>query len=103
MAPEIKAVPMHSDEGRKHLTGALPALRTMDDESAVNALVELYDLGVEAGVESGMTAMKDMAQWLSRIIAAHIKQDALEVKAILDEFIADRCVIKGGPTPTVPH
>lgn len=101
--PEIKAVPIHSDEGRKYLLSVLPALRELDDESAVDALVELYDLGAAAGVERGQEALKDMSQWLSRLVVAHVKKDAIAVKDILDEFVAACCIVKGGPNETRKH
>ena len=45
--------------------------------------------------------MKEMGEWMVRLVLAHTKKDALGVKAILDEFVAARCVVKGGPNPTV--
>lgn len=101
--PTITAVPMHDSDSRKHLSEVLPTLRALDDASAVNALIELYDLGVSAGVERSEGAMKEMGQWLSRLVVAHLKKDSATVAVVLDEFIAARCIVKGGPNATPAH
>lgn len=103
MTPEVTVTPIHDAEGLQHLRNALPGLRAMNDDEAVDALLELYGLGYSSGAEAAEKAMKDMGQWLSRLALAHTKKDALGVKAILDEFVAARCVVKGGPNPTVQH
>lgn len=103
MTPTITAVPVHSSDSRKHLFDVLPHLRALDDASAVNALLELYDLGVTAGVERSEGAMTEMAQYLSRLVVAHIKNDSAAVARILDEFMAARCIVKGGPDATPAH
>lgn len=36
---------------------------------------------------------QDMADWLSRLVAAHVKQDTKSIKATLDEFVAKRVKI----------
>ncbi len=77
----------------------VPALRAMTDEAMAAALADLYHCGAERANE----VMKELGGWLARLVAAHQSTDAAGVVAILDEFIAARCVIKGGPTPTVPH
>lgn len=103
MTPDINVTPFHDAEGRQHLLDMLPTLQAMDDAAAVDALIQLFDLGVEAGTKSSQEVIKDLGQWLSRLALAHVKKDAIGVKAILDEFIAARCVIKGGPAPTTSH
>lgn len=101
MTPEVTVTPIHDAEGLQHLRNALPGLRAMSDDEAAEALAELYGLGYSSGAEAAEKAMKDMGQWLWRLALAHTKKDALGVKAILDEFVAARCVVKGGPNPTV--
>ena len=102
MEPEIKM--SISDTGaRRHLFEVLPMLRTMPDTEAVDALEELYRMGAESGAEQATKAMQEMGSWLAWLVAAHQSMDAAGVVAILDEFIAARCVIKGGPAPTTSH
>ena len=97
MEPEIKM--FISDTGaRRHLFEMLPILRTMPDTEAVDALEELYRMGAESGAEQATKALQEMGRWLARLIVAHQGMDTAGVVAILDEFIAQRCVIKGGPT-----
>lgn len=101
MTTEIKVAPIRDAEGLQLLRDALPALRAMNDDQAVDALVDLYELGFSGGAEAAEKVMKEMGEWMARLVLAHTKKDALEVKAILDEFVAARCVVKGGPNPTV--
>lgn len=103
MTPEITVTPIHDAEGLQHLRNALPGLRAMSDDEAAEALAELYGLGYSSGAEAAEKVMKEMGEWISRLVLAHTKKDALEVKAILDEFVAARCVVKGGPNPTPQH
>jgi len=103
MTTEVKVTPIRNAEGLQHLRNALPGLRAMNDDEAVEALADLYELGFSGGAEVGENVMKEMGLWLSRLVVAHTKKDALGVKAILDEFVAARCVVKGGPNPTPQH
>lgn len=103
MIDEIEFTPMHDPEARQHLRDALPQLRAMTDDDAVQALVELYDLGYSGGTEAAEKAIKEMAEWLSRLVVAHVKKDADTVFNTLNEFVATRCIVKDGPEPTTPH
>ncbi len=85
------------------LLESVPTLRAMTDEAMAAALADLYHCGAEAGAERANGVMKELVGWLARLVAAHQRNDVGEVVVILDEFIAERCVITGGPTPTVPH
>ena len=82
---------------------SVPTLRTLTDEAMGAALADLYHRGAEAGAERATDVMKELGGWLARLVAAHQSMDAAGVVAILDEFIAARCVIKGGPAPTTSH
>ncbi len=97
---KINISSIHSAEGRKHLEDALPVLRRMDDTKAVDALVDLYDLGTQAGVESAEDVIHELGGWIAKIVAAHVKNDAARLNAVLNEFIEARCVVKGGPAPS---
>lgn len=97
---EINATSIHSDDARRHLHEALPALRVLDDTRAVDALVHLYDLGVQAGVESSQKAMQDIGGWLAKIVAAHVKADAAGLHAVLNAFVETHCIVTGGPAPS---
>lgn len=103
MTPEVTVTPIHDAEGLQHLRNALPGLRAMSDDEAAEALAELYGLGYSSGAEAAEKVMKEMGEWMARLVLAHTKKDALGVKAILDEFVAARCVVNGGPNPTVQH
>lgn len=103
MTTEVTVTPIHDAEGLQHLRNALPGLRAMNDDEAVDALLELYGLGYSSGAKAAEKVMKEMGEWMARLVLAHTKKDALEVNAILDEFVAARCVVKGGPNPTVQH
>lgn len=104
--PAVTVALVKSDADRAieaKLIKHVPALRAMTDEAMAAALADLYHCGAEAGAERATEVMKELGGWLARLVAAHQSTDAAGVVAILDEFIAARCVIKGGPTPTVPH
>lgn len=88
---------------RDHLLAALPTLRTLPDIEAVDALVELYEMGATAGAEKTGAVVKELGEWISRLVIAHVNRNAQDVAAVLDEFIAAHIVIKGGPNPTVPN
>lgn len=102
MEPNVKT--FIADTGaRRHLFEVLSMLRTMPDTEAVDALEELYRMGAESGAEQATKAIQDLGGWLVKLIAARQQNDAAGIVTILDEFIAERCFIKGGPAPTVPH
>jgi hypothetical protein len=88
---------------RQHLLEVLPALRALPDSEAVDALEDLYGMGAKAGIEQVDAVTKELGQWLARLVVAHTKKDALAVKGILDEFVAARCIVKGGPNATPQH
>ncbi|WP_153159657.1 hypothetical protein [Zoogloea sp. 1C4] len=100
MTTEIKVTLIRNAEGLQRLRNALPGLRAMSDDEAVEALADLYELGFSGGAEVGENVMKEMGLWLSRLVVAHTKQDPLEVGRILDEFVAARCIVKESPSPT---
>lgn len=104
--PNVTVALVKSDADRAteaKLIKHVPALRAMTDEAMAAALADLYHLGAEAGAERANEVMKELGGWLARLVAAHQRKDAGEIVAILDEFIAERCLIKGGPAPTVSH
>lgn len=103
MTQQIKVSPIHDGEGRQHLRDSLPKLRAMTDDEAVDALVDLHQIGFSRGAEAAEKVMKEMGLWLSRLVVAHTKQDARGVKAILDEFVAARCIVNDGSNPTPTH
>ena len=88
---------------REMILATLPALRAKSDDEMADALYDLYRMGAQAGAESAEKVLQEMGGWLSKLVVAHQRQDAQNVIAILDAFVAERCVIKGGPSPTTPH
>ena len=97
---EINATLVLSDDARWYLHEALPALRALDDTRAVDALIHLYDLGVQAGVESSQKAIQDAGGWLAKIVAAHVRKDAAGLHAVLNAFVETHCIVTGDPAPS---
>lgn len=85
---------------REMLLGHVPTLRALTDEAMAAALADLYHRGAEAGTERANEVLQELGGWIGKLVAAHQRKDALEVFATLEAFIASRCVIKGGPSPT---
>lgn len=104
--PNVTVALVKSDADRATeamLLESVPTLRTLTDEAMAAALADLYHRGAEAGAEKATEVMKELGGWLARLVAAHQRKDVGEIVVILDEFIAERCVIKGGPAPTTSH
>lgn len=104
--PNVTVALVKSDADRAieaMLLESVPTLRTLTDDAMGAALADLYHRGAEAGAERATAVMKELGGWLARLVAARQRKDAGEIVAILDEFIAERCLIEGGPAPTVPH
>ncbi len=70
----------------------IPRLRRMTDEAMADALADLFLTGAKAGAEEAKKIAQDMGGWLARLAVAHQRKDTGEIAAILDEFIAARCV-----------
>jgi hypothetical protein len=85
------------------LAKVLPYLRAMDDGAAVRALRELYDIAFNAAFKTSDGVIKDMGGHLSKIIAARLSGNTEALTAAVDEFMAARCIVKGGPAPTPSH
>lgn len=81
------------------IAALLSALRAMDDESAADALKRLYEIAFEEAFD----ASSDMAGHLTKIITARLSGKTDDVLAAVDEFMAERCVVKGGDKPTPSH
>lgn len=100
----VALVKSDADRAGAQFLQYIPALRSMTDDAMADALADLYLTGSRAGAKAAIKEAKnvtqDMGRWLARLAAAHQRKDAGEIAVILEEFIAERCVITGDPTPT---
>lgn len=95
---------LHESKGiEDSIAAILPVLRAMDDASAAEALKRLYEIAFEKAFEASSGMIRDMAGHLTKIITARLSGKTEDVLAAVDEFIAERCVVKGGDKPTPSH
>jgi hypothetical protein len=95
---------LHESKGiEDSIAAILPVLRAMDDASAAEALKRLYEIAFEKAFEASDGIAKEMGGYLTKIVTARLKGKPEDVLAAVDEFVADRCIVKGGSAPTPSH
>lgn len=99
-----------STEARAHITkkivGILDVLRDpkYPDIVATDAVIELYVAGFKDGYAKADSLLKQIISDVTKIVVAHQTQDAVGVKAALDEFVERRVVIiNDGAKPSFTH
>ncbi len=88
---------------REMILTTIPALRATSDDEMADALYELYRLGAQVAAKSAEEVLQELGDLITKLVVAHQRQDTQQIVSILDDFVAARCVIKGGPSPTTPH
>lgn len=63
-------------------------------------LYSFYKAGFVDGKETVEGMLKSVISDIALIVALHVKKDALGLKAALDDFVANRCIVSGATVET---
>lgn len=104
MKPSTLRVTTHTPPAARALIlRRVPALRAMNDEDMADALVQLYAMGVDDANEIRKKVIAELGEWLAKLVAARVQNDMDALVAIIDQFMAARCIVKVGPAATPQH
>jgi hypothetical protein len=103
MDQEIPVIPVHtlSPKAAAHLQSALPILRRLPDDEAVEMLHALFVDGVNHGIQTANASLVEMGSELMKIADARLHGKGDEaVIALVDDFISRRCKVIGDTAKT---
>lgn len=90
-------------EAKLAVIGHVCGITALPEDELLHRLEELYWEGFKAGNTFGKAQvepiLKSVVSEVAAVIAAHMKGDALAVKAALDKFVKDHVVV----SPTTPQ